>query len=189
MTPNYRIILGSKSPRRKELLQQIGWPFIQVDINADESYPRKTPYNQVAEFIAIKKANTYQKNLKNDELLITADTVVCLDEIILEKPKDTDEAFIMLSKLSSRTHLVITGVCLTTPKLQESFSVQTNVTFKSLREEEINHYIKNYGPFDKAGAYGIQEWIGFIGVEKIEGSYTNVVGLPLFELYQNVTTL
>ncbi|MBD98427.1 MAG: septum formation protein Maf [Verrucomicrobia bacterium] len=185
---NYKIILGSQSPRRSELLSQLGFSFQQISLNVDESYSNDIPAEKVAEYLSIKKAKAYKNRITTGELLITADTTVCLKNEILDKPKNSQEAFEMLTKLSDCTHKVITGVCLTSTLNLSSFSVKTLVTFRKLTTEEIHHYIKNYQPLDKAGAYGIQEWIGSIGVSKIKGSYTNVVGLPLFELYKEMTS-
>lgn len=147
-----------------------------------EDFPEHLQREQVAEFLASHKADAYTEDLKN-EVLITADTIVCLGERILNKPADTSEAFEMLRALSGKHHEVITGVCILTKNSKTIFHDVTKVYFKKLSEEEIKYYIEHYMPFDKAGAYGIQEWIGMIGIEKIEGSYFNVVGLPVQKLY------
>ena len=160
---------------------------VRVIDGIDESYPTSLPVSEVPLFISQKKAEAY--TLADSELLITADTVVCLDNEILGKPKDTEEARLMLTKLSGRTHQVITGVTLTTTEWTHSFSCTSNVTFASLTEQEILHYINTSRPLDKAGAYGIQEWIGYIGVTRLEGSYFNVMGLPVQRLYSELKKL
>lgn len=180
----YKVLLASNSPRRKELLQGLGIDFeIKVLPDCDETYPSSMPVNEVAEYIAQKKAKSYTDKLKENELLITADTVVILDNTILGKPADAKEATEMLNKLSGKTHKVITGVCLASTKKEVSFSVASKVEFAELSHKEIAHYITNYSPFDKAGSYGIQEWIGFIGVKHLSGSYYNIMGLPIQRLY------
>ena len=200
---NYHLILASNSPRRRELLGGLGIEFeVRVMPGIDESYP-SMPASDVAGFIAEKKAQAYLPNLRDDELLITADTVVIVDGEILGKPVDAADAQRMLRLLSGRTHQVITGVCIATNRdarysrdsresresgdSKVSFSVSTDVTFKPLSEEEIDYYITHYRPFDKAGAYGIQEWIGYIGVTGLRGSYFNVMGLPVQRIYQELT--
>ena len=182
----YNIILGSSSPRRKELLRDLGIIFTVKTKNKEEKYPAILKDEDIAKFLARQKASYFLNQLKNDDLLITADTIVTLDSIIFNKPKDKNDAFNMLSKLSNSTHKVITGVCIKTQDKELVFSTTTLVTFKKLLEEEINFYITNYNPLDKAGGYGIQEWIGKVGIVTIKGSYTNVVGLPLTELYENL---
>ena len=175
-----KYILASNSPRRKELLAGLGLDFeVRVIDGIDESYPASLPAADVAQYIAEKKAAAYKPSLKADELIITADTVVIVGDDILGKPKDEADAVRMLRAISGRAHQVTTGVCLLTSGKQRSFSVTTDVTFKLLTDDEIHHYIKNYHPFDKAGAYGIQEWIGYIGVTGLNGSYYNVMGLPV----------
>jgi len=184
---NYNLILASNSPRRRELLGGLGLHFdVKVLPDIDEHYPEDMPVSQIAEHIACKKAEAYKKVMAADHLVITADTVVIVDEEVMGKPHDADDARRMLRKLSGRTHQVTTGVCLTTMQQQRHFSVTTDVTFKQLTDEEINHYITVYKPFDKAGAYGIQEWIGFIGVTGINGSYFNVMGLPVQRIYSEL---
>ena len=179
------IILASQSPRRKELLALLDLKFT-IEIKAvDEVYPDNLNYTQVAEYLAKLKASAF-KNIENDQLIITADTVVVLEGRILGKPKDKTEAIRMLESLSSKSHQVITGVCLTSKDKQISFSSTTKVFFKELTKSEIEYYIENYKPYDKAGSYGIQEWIGAIGITKIEGSYFNVVGLPIQELNEQI---
>lgn len=182
---NYKIILASNSPRRKELLAGLDVDFeVRVIQDIDESFPTSLPTKDIAEFISRKKAAVYQKKMTDDELVITADTIVVLDSEVMGKPHDEADASRMLHKLSGRTHQVITGVTLTTTTRQQSFSVETDVTFKKLSDEEINYYVQRYKPFDKAGAYGIQEWIGHIGVTGLQGSYFNVMGLPVQRIYE-----
>lgn len=179
-----KLILGSKSPRRKELLSSIGIQFEIRTKETDENYPETLPIEQVAEYIAQLKADDLIEDLKDDEILLCADTTVQIDNILLGKPKDATEASKMLSLLSGRTHIVTTGVVIASNEMELSFSVKTEVTFKPLSMDEIEYYIETYQPFDKAGSYGIQEWIGYIGIQKINGSYNNVVGLPTQEVYQ-----
>ena len=181
-----KIILASNSPRRKELLGGLGVDFeVRVMKGVDEAYPDTLPAKDVAEYISREKASVY--DVADDELLITADTVVIVGDDILGKPKDADDAHRMLREISGRTHQVVTGVCLTTAKEQRSFSVVTDVTFKQLSDEEIDFYIRNHRPYDKAGAYGIQEWIGYIGVTGLNGSYYNVMGFPVQRVYEELT--
>ena len=183
----YHIILASNSPRRRELLAGLGIDYeVRTIQGIDESYPVDLPVNQIAEYIAAEKAAAYQKQMAADELIITADTIVVVDTEVLGKPQDADDARRMLHQLSNRTHQVITGVCITTAEKQRRFSVITDVTFKALTDEEIDYYITNYRPFDKAGAYGIQEWIGYIGVTGLHGSYFNVMGLPVQRIYNEL---
>lgn len=182
---DYHIILASNSPRRKELLAGIDVNFdVRVIRDIDESYPASLPTKDIAEYISRKKATVYRQQMASDELIITADTIVVLDSEVMGKPHDEADASRMLHKLNGRTHQVITGVTLTTIDRQRSFSVETDVTFKLLTDEEINYYIQHYKPFDKAGAYGIQEWIGHIGVTALKGSYFNVMGLPVQRIYE-----
>lgn len=184
---DYRIVLASNSPRRKELLAGIDVEYeIRMLPNIDESYPKTIPEDDVAEYLAKKKASAYLPELKNDELLITADTIVLLDGMIIGKPVDEADAIRMLKLLAGKTHRVITGVCIATKKKQVIFSDTAFVTFGNLSEEEIKYYVLNYKPFDKAGAYGVQEWIGYVAVERIEGSYFNVMGLPIYKVYKEL---
>ncbi len=179
------LILASNSPRRRELLKGLGLDFeVRVLPGIDESYPSELREGDIPLYISRKKADAYRSRLTPDELLITADTIVWLHGEVLEKPQDDADACRMLRKLSGQTHQVFTGVCLTTIDRQVSFSCCSDVTFANLTEEEIQHYVRTYRPLDKAGAYGVQEWIGYIGVERIEGSFFNVVGLPVQRLYQ-----
>ncbi len=178
------IILASNSPRRRELLAGLGISFeVKVLPDIEESYPDSLPVSEIAEYIAREKAAAYLPLMAADELVITADTVVIADDEVMGKPHDAADARRMLLKLSNRTHQVTTGVCLTTRTAQKCFSVTTDVTFKQLTDEEIDYYIANYKPFDKAGAYGIQEWIGYVGVTALHGSYFNVMGLPVQRIY------
>lgn len=180
----YHIILASNSPRRRELLAGLGVPFeVKVLPDIEENYPADLPVAEIAEYIAREKADAYRQLIGKHDLVITADTIVVVGDEVMGKPHDADDACRMLRKLSNRTHQVITGVCLTTADKQRQFSVKTDVTFKSLSEEEIAHYVNHYQPFDKAGAYGIQEWIGYIGVISLQGSYFNVMGLPVQRIY------
>ena len=185
MNLKYRLILGSKSPRRQELLGSLDFPFRVEVRSVDETFPHNLPVEELAEFIAEKKAEAFT-DLKRDELVITSDTVVVCNGIALAKPANAEEAKGMLRMLSGKTHQVITGVCLKTPEDQRSFSETTHVQFDELSEEEIDYYIEKYRPFDKAGSYGIQEWIGMIGIKGIEGDYYNVMGLPLNRLYREL---
>jgi len=183
----YKVVLASNSPRRKELLGGLGIPFeVNVLPNISESYPDTLPADEIAEYIAREKGDVYKNGIDEDILVITADTVVICDDEVLGKPIDAADASRMLRLLSGRTHHVVTGVCLTTSTRQRSFSVRTEVTFKQLSDEEISYYVENYKPFDKAGAYGIQEWIGYIGVTGINGSYFNVMGLPVQRIYEEL---
>ena len=183
----YSVILASNSPRRKELLGQLGVEFTTRVLNdIDESFPAEMPADDVAEYISKKKADAYRKLMDENELIITADTIVVSDDKILGKPKDAQDACAMLRELSGHAHKVITGVTITTKELSTSFSSVTEVNFASLTDEEIEYYVENYKPFDKAGAYGIQEWIGCVAVSGMNGSYYNVMGLPIFRLYQEL---
>lgn len=185
----YHIILASNSPRRKELLAGLDLQFeVRVLQDIDESYPADLPTQKIAEFISKKKADAYVETMSDDELVITADTVVILGDEVMGKPHDEADAKRMLNELSGRTHQVATGVTLSTRERQMSFSVVTNVTFKQLSADEIDYYIRTYHPMDKAGAYGIQEWIGYIGVTALKGSYFNVMGLPVQRIYEALKT-
>lgn len=181
----YKIVLASNSPRRKELLAGLGVDFdVRIIKGIDERYPDDLPTKEIAAYIARKKAAAYRQTMAADELIMTADTVVILDGEVMGKPHDEADACRMLRKLSGRTHQVITGVALSTIERQVCFSVETDVTFKELTEAEIHYYVDNYRPMDKAGAYGIQEWIGYIGVTGMNGSYFNVMGLPVQRIYE-----
>ncbi len=186
----YKVILASNSPRRKELLSGLGLEYeVKVMPGIDETYPDTLPTEEVPVYIAREKAEAYRKSIAEDELIITADTVVCIDGEVLGKPADAAEAHDMLRKLAGRTHLVITGVCLTTAQFQKSFASVTEVTFDKLTDDEISFYVEKYRPFDKAGAYGVQEWIGYVGVTGMNGSFYNVMGLPVQRLYQELKKL
>ncbi len=186
----YKVILASNSPRRKELLSGLGLEYeVKVMPGIDETYPDTLSTEEVPVYIAREKAEAYRKSIAEDELIITADTVVCIDGEVLGKPADAVEAHDMLRKLAGRTHLVITGVCLTTSQFQKSFASVTEVTFDKLTDDEISFYVDKYRPFDKAGAYGVQEWIGYVGVTGMNGSFYNVMGLPVQRLYQELKKL
>jgi len=183
----YKIILASKSPRRLQLIKQMGFEVGVRTINVEEVYPKEIPYNNIAEYLAQKKAEGFNiSNIKEKEILLTADTIVFIDNKPIGKPKDREEAISFLQNLSEKEHKVITGCCLKTKYKTSTFSVCTNVFFKKLSQEEIEYYIDKYQPYDKAGAYGIQEWIGLIGIEKIEGCFYNVMGLPTTELFKQI---
>ena len=186
LSEQYNIILGSASPRRNELLTDLGLIFSIKTTNKEETFSRILKQEEIAEFLAKQKSEFLSEDLKQNDLLITADTIVSFKNELLNKPKNKEEAFRTLNKLSENTHKVITGVCLKSKKKEIVFSVTTLVTFNALSEEEIHHYINKYNPYDKAGAYGIQDWIGKIGINNINGSYTNVVGFPISELYQHL---
>ena len=188
MNLNYSLLLGSKSPRRLQLLQEAGFEPEVVEIISKEVFPQLLPVMEVAKFLAEQKAEAYTGNLEN-KILLTADTIVTIDDRILGKPKDDHQAKQMLTELSGKKHLVMTGTCLKTNTNSISFDDCTEVYFKVLSEEEINFYVDNYHPMDKAGAYGIQEWIGMIGIEKIVGSYFNVVGLPVHLVVKHLDSI
>lgn len=179
----YKLVLGSKSPRRHELLKSSGFYFTIRTQDGDESFPNEMPKKEVAKYLAVKKADVLMETLSEEELLITADSVVIINNQILNKPENFEQAKAMLSLLSNEWHEVATGVCLTTKKMQKSFTTFTQVKFDILSDAEMNYYINNYRPFDKAGSYGIQDWIGLCKVSEIVGSYSNVMGLPMRELY------
>lgn len=200
----YKIILASNSPRRKELLAGLDLPFeVKVLEGVDESYPSTLNPYDTAQYIACKKASVYRSMFQESDgnlLILTADTVVIAPTegylndqecqgVILGKPHDAEEAHRMLRMLSGKTHHVVTGVCLTTREQQRQFSVVTEVSFKSLSEQEIQYYVSHYKPFDKAGAYGIQEWIGYVGCVGLKGSYFNVMGLPVQRIYEELNKL
>ena len=186
----YKVVLASNSPRRRELLSGLGVKYeVTVLPDVDESYPDGMEGMEIPRYIACKKADAYRSFIQANELVITADTIVWLEGKVMGKPAGEEEARLMLHALSGRTHQVITGVCLTTSDIQRSFSTVTDVTFATLTDEEIDYYVRTYLPMDKAGSYGIQEWIGFIGVEGISGSYFNVMGLPIQRLYTELRKL
>jgi septum formation protein len=180
---NYNFILGSNSPRRKEILKEIGLDFSVYPSNIDENFNKEIELEDIPVFLAEKKANALKNKLKENDILITADTIVIYKNELLSKPENSYQAKEMLEKLSGKSHKVMTGVCLLSKNNKSIFSSKTIVTFNDLDKFEIEFYVNKYKPFDKAGSYGIQEWIGLIGVKKIEGSYTNVVGLPASMVY------
>lgn len=180
----YKLVLASVSPRRQQLMRDAGFEFEIRLKDIEETYPEGLAAEEVPGYLARLKAGAFREELEDGELLVTADTVVCLEGRILGKPADESDAVRMLRELSGKRHTVVTGVCLTTRERQHVFSSLTDVYFKSLSEEEIAYYVERYRPLDKAGAYGIQEWIGYIGIERIEGSFYNVMGLPVQRLYE-----
>ncbi len=183
----YHILLASKSPRRRELLSNLRVPFNCISLGGiDETYPKDMPANEVPQFLANKKADAYISNINTNEMVITADTLVIKGDKIYGKPKNQEEALSMLGELSGEVHKVISGVCILTKDRRTSFTSETEVKFANLNDEDIRYYIENYLPLDKAGAYGIQEWIGCVAVEWIKGSFYNVMGLPVHRLYQEL---
>ena len=187
---NYSIFLASNSPRRRELLFKLGLKFDVITVNGiDESFPQELQGEEIPLYIADKKAEAYKSFVKDNYLIITADTVVVCDGEVLGKPKNREEAVSMLKKLSGRTHSVMTGVCLLLSDRKITFATTTEVTFDVLGDDDIEFYIDNYRPYDKAGGYGIQEWIGCIGVREIKGSYFNVMGLPVQRLYRELQSI
>ena len=185
-----KLILASNSPRRRELLAGLGYPYeVRVLDGIDESYPDHLRGADVAAHISRAKAQAYTATMADDEIIITADTIVCLDDHVLGKPADEAEAIAMIASLSGRTHQVYTGVTLATFQGLTTFVSRSDVTFATLTDDEIRHYVIHYRPMDKAGAYGIQEWIGYIGVERIDGSYFNVMGLPVQRLYTELKNI
>lgn len=184
---NHVILLASKSPRRQELMQLLDLKFeIPASIEVEETYPSSLPAEKVPEYLSQKKASAYLNILKENEILVTADTVVILGSEILGKPHSEDDAIDMLKKLSGNTHKVVTGVTITSSAMQKKFSAITEVDFDILSDEDIRHYVSHYRPLDKAGAYGIQEWIGAVGIKAIRGSFYNVMGLPVHRLYKEL---
>lgn len=184
---DYKILLASKSPRRLELIKQMGFEVETCPIDVEEDYPLDLDFRIIPEYLAEKKAKSFDSSLLNDnEILLTADTMVFIDGHSISKPENRNQAIDFLTSLSENKHLVITGVCLKTNKQEISFSASTTVYFKKLELWEKEYYVDNYKPYDKAGGYAIQQWIGCIGIEKIEGSYYNVVGLPTFEVFNHI---
>lgn len=180
----FNLILASASPRRRQLLAECGLAFSLADkFDCQESYPSDLPSRQVAQYLSGLKSNAYPKSLADNDILLTADTVVIADDRILGKPANRLEAIAMLHSLSGKKHTVITGVTIRTNKYTHSFSVSSDVSFRVISDEEIEYYIDTYKPFDKAGAYGIQEWIGYVAIDSISGSFFNVMGLPIQRLY------
>ncbi|HNY14214.1 MAG TPA: Maf family nucleotide pyrophosphatase [Bacteroidales bacterium] len=182
----YRIILASRSPRRQQLLQELGIKFEVVVRDYDESYPEELKGKEIAEYLSGEKARHYLAEIKDNEIIITADTIVWCNDKVLGKPADAEEAKNMIRELSGNVHDVITGVTLLSNKKEKTFTDLTRVTFEEMSREEISYYVENFKPFDKAGAYGIQEWIGITACSRIEGSYFNVVGLPVQKLYKEL---
>ena len=183
----YKVILASGSPRRRELMAGLGVNYeVRILPDVDESYPDTLQGEEIPLYIAKEKADAYIPMMQPDELIITAETIVWLDGEVLGKARDREDALQMLRTMSGRTHEVFTGVCITTTDWQRSFTAQTEVRFATLSEDEIIYYVDNFKPMDKAGAYGVQEWIGFIGVENISGSYYNIMGLPVQKLYREL---
>lgn len=186
----YQIILASNSPRRKELMSGLGVNYVVRTLpDVDESYPADLAGAAIPEYISRKKADAYRSIMQPGELLITADTIVWLDGKVLGKPEGREGAVEMLRSLSGKSHQVFTGVCLTTTEWQKSFTAASDVEFDVLSEEEIRYYVDKYQPMDKAGAYGVQEWIGYIGVKSISGSFYNIMGLPIQKLYGELKKL
>ncbi len=183
---DYKLILASTSPRRQLLMKEAGFRFEIRTKEIEEVYPSGLAVPQIPEFLSVLKAKAFRAELRADELLITADTIVCIHGKAIGKPADRQGAINMLKELSGNKHTVVTGLCLTTREKQTSYSVRTDVYFRTLEEEEIVYYVDRFRPFDKAGAYGIQEWIGYVGIEKIDGSFYNVMGLPLQTLYMGL---
>lgn len=187
MFDNWKITLASQSPRRKELLSGLGIDFsVEPSKDGIEAYSASMPHFEIPEYLARHKSETFHRNLNENEILITADTLVFLDDTILGKPVDPDDACRMLRSLSGRSHTVITGVALRTVSESVSFSDLSEVTFRNLSGDEIHYYVDNYNPLDKAGSYGIQDWIGLAGISSIKGSYFNVMGLPTHRLYEEL---
>lgn len=187
MKKDLTIVLASKSPRRRQLVDLLGFPVEVVTIDVDEQIDATVPVERIAETLACRKASGYDRSLlRPNQVLVTADTIVALDGQKLGKPHDAAEAIAMLSALSGRHHTVYTGVCLTATTAQRAFTAATEVFFRPLSQDEIRYYVDTFRPFDKAGSYGIQEWIGAVGVERIEGCYYNVMGLPVSRLYHEL---
>lgn len=183
----FNLILASRSPRRQMLLQGLDLDFQVIAKNFKEDYPKNMKAEEVPEYLSRKKAEAYANYLEKEKnIILTADTIVVLDDEIIHKPKNESEAIQMLQKLSGQEHTVITGVCLTSAKKQKSFSSKSKVHFRNISNEDIEYYVNKYQPYDKAGAYGIQEWIGYIAINHIEGSFYNVMGLPTQQLYEEL---
>lgn len=183
---SYEIILASKSPRRQELLKDLGLKFEVQSMDIPEVFPDGLSMTEIPVYLAELKAEAFRPSLRKNQLVITADTIVWLDGHIMNKPTDYADGFRMLKNLSGKKHQVLTGVCILTTEKKVSFFASTDVWFKSLSDEEIQYYLENFRPYDKAGAYGIQEWIGYIGIHRIEGSFFNVMGLPVQSLYEHL---
>lgn len=183
---HYNVVLGSQSPRRKELMAGLNLKFEIAVIDVEENYPSHYSGVDIPMYLAEKKANAYKPIMNEQTMLITADTIVWHQGKVLGKPVDRQDAYRMLQTLSGKTHQVITGVCISTLERKKIFHVISEVRFANITDTEINYYLDNYNPYDKAGAYGVQEWIGFVGVEHINGSYFNVMGLPVQRLYNEL---
>jgi septum formation protein len=186
---DYKLLLASKSPRRKQLVSMLGFGVEVVEVEADENIRSSVPASEIPVLLAERKSLSYTKEISLNEILLTADTLVVMNDIVLGKPHSRQEAFDILTLLSGKKHQVYTGVCLRTSKVVKLFTEVTDVSFKNLSNNEINCYLDNYNYSDKAGAYGIQEWIGMIGVERIEGDFYNVMGLPIARLYEEIISL
>ena len=182
----YQIILGSNSPRRQELLKSLGFNFLNKPINADESFLADLKAEEICLYLAEKKADAYAEDLKDNEILITADTIVWCENKVFNKPANFVEGKKMLETLSGKMHEVFTGICLKSKNKQTTFYDVSKVYFKKLKSEEIEYYLTNYSPYDKAGGYGVQDWLGYIGIDKIDGSFYNVMGLPVKKLYEEL---
>lgn len=182
----YQIILGSNSPRRQELLKSLGFNFLIKPINVEETFPIDLLAEEIPLYLAEKKADAYEDDLKETEILITSDTIVWCEGKVFNKPANFIEGKKMLETLSGKMHEVFTGVCLKSGNKQTTFYDVSKVYFKKLKPEEIEYYLTNYSPYDKAGGYGVQDWLGYIGIDKIEGSFYNVMGLPVKELYEEL---
>jgi len=182
----YRIILASRSPRRQQLLRELGLKFDVALKEYSETFPEGLNGEEIARYVALEKALSFKNEISEYEIVITADTIVWCNNMVLGKPYNYEDAIRILKEISGNTHEVITGVCLYSNTKEKTFSVSTKVTFETLSEEEIRFYVDKFNPYDKAGAYGIQEWIGIIGCSRIEGSYFNVVGLPVQRLYKEL---
>jgi septum formation protein len=182
---NRPVILASSSPRRQYLMSEAGFKFRVEKPDVDESFPTDLPLNQVARYLAEKKAGHFRATMR-EEIIVTADTVVILNEAIINKPLDRPEAISMLTSLSGNTHVVMTGVCIMSKEREEVFDDTTEVTFQNLTAKEIAYYVDTFKPYDKAGAYGAQDWIGMIAIQKISGSYFNVMGLPIHKVYERL---
>ncbi len=185
----YELILGSASPRRKQILEESGIPFTSRVISIEESFPKDMPFSDIAEFLAVQKAKAHHDSIANNEIVLTADSLVVCNGLVMGKPKDRLEAIDMLQTLSNNTHEVFTGVSLWSKLLNTSFTARSIVRFLPLSTQEIDYYVATYHPYDKAGAYGIQEWIGHNKIEWIEGSYLNIMGLPMHRVYLELSTL
>jgi septum formation protein len=182
----YQLILGSNSPRRHELLTSLGFKFLNKPIHADESFPIDLIAEEIPLYLAEKKADAYEEELKDTDILITADTIVWCEGKVFNKPANFVEGKAMLEALSGKMHEVFTGVCLKSGNKQTTFYDVSKVYFKKLKPEEIEYYLMNFSPYDKAGSYGVQDWLGYIGIDKIEGSFYNVMGLPVKELFEEL---